>query len=150
MKKVLAIATLLVGIVAQSFATVSKDESKVNFAVIKNFNNNFAYAENVRWKVGENFVKASFEVEGENLEAFYTPLGEFMGTTKALEYKKLPKAALKKLAVKYPSTQYTLKECLVYTDAENNNKYFVSFSNNGKTSIVEISADGSIQPFTKS
>lgn len=150
MKKIFAIATLVVGLVAQSFATTTKDESKVNLLVIRNFNSNFTSAENVTWKVTETFVKASFEIEGDNYEAFYTPLGEFMGTTKAIEYKNLPKAALKKLAVKYPSTQYTAKECLMYSDADGNNKYFASFSNNGKTVIVEIGANGSVQPFTKS
>lgn len=150
MKRMLAVATLVVGLVAQSFATNTKDESKVSISVIKNFNNNFSSAENVSWKVTEKFVKASFELEGDVYEAFYTPIGEFMGTTKTMEYKKLPKKALKTLAVKYPSTQYTVKECLLYTDVEGNNKYFASFINNGKKIIVEIGADGSIQPFTKS
>lgn len=149
MKRMLAVAALVVGFVAQSFAT-GKDENKVNLAVVKSFNNNFAEAENVRWKVGDNFVKASFELEGDNYEAFYSPTGDFMGTTKAIEYKKLPKAALKKLAAKYTNLNDVITESIIYTDVDGNSKYFVSLLVNGKKSILEIGTDGSVQPFKKS
>ena len=65
-KKVLPIF-LVVGLLATS--AFASDENKSHAAT--SLKKNFSTAENIKWKVTDNYTKASFSWNGQQMEVFY-------------------------------------------------------------------------------
>ena len=72
MKKLFIAALLVAGVGLSAFAF---DGSKVNYKVKSSFEKEFFAAKNVSWTVGADFTKASFFIEDEKIEAFYSFAG---------------------------------------------------------------------------
>lgn len=65
-KGFLALAVVII------FATTAiADETNISFSIANNFKTNFANAQNVKWKLAEDYVKASFEMNGISKIAIY-------------------------------------------------------------------------------
>ncbi|MGL1465806.1 hypothetical protein ACSTI9_00345, partial [Vibrio parahaemolyticus] len=73
------------------------------------------------------YVKASFVLDDEKVEAFYNNDGDLVATSKSIEFSKLPKKALRVIGEKYPFPPYELKETIEMTTAEHGTSYYVSF-----------------------
>ena len=144
MKKLFIAAMLVAGIGASAFAY---DGTKVNFKVKNSFEREFIGAKNVSWTVGANFTKASFLMEEDKVEAFYSVEGESLGYTRQIEFKKLPLNAIQRIRKDYPTYQPT--ETIEYIQSDNKN-YYVSLKDGNKQLIVEVSSFGSINKFTPS
>ena len=97
MKKLFITALFAVAISVSSFANVTN----VNLMVMNHFSADFRGAENVNWTVTSKFTKAVFELDDKKMEAFYSTNGEFMGVSTAIHFSKLPKKAIKNLAIQY-------------------------------------------------
>jgi len=143
MKKLFITAFFAVAISVSSFANVSH----VNIVVMNHFSSDFRGAENVNWTVTSKFTKAVFELDDKKMEAFYSTNGEFMGVSTAIQFSKLPKKAIKKLAIQYPPAIYKLQECIEFTNTEEEKNYYVSFLTEKGKVILQINSYGDISFF---
>ena len=143
MKKLFITALVAVSISVSSFA----NGTNVTIMVMNHFSSDFRGAENVKWTVTSKFTKAVFEMEGKKMEAFYNTSGEFVGISSAIHFAKLPKKAIKALAVQYPPAIYKLEECIEFTNADEEKNYYVSFLTEKGKVIVQINSYGNISFF---
>jgi hypothetical protein len=141
MKKFFLAALLVATIATSAFA----DENKVSSRVISNFKSDFTDAKNINWTAGKEFVRVTFVLNNEKLEAFYAFDGSLIATSKAIALDKLPESAVRYITKKYPFPPHKLKECIEMTDAEGTVKYYVSFVKEGKTkTILEVAENGGV------
>ena len=99
---------------------------------------------NVNWKYTEKFQKASVALNGQNTEYFYSPDGDFLASSKSFDFDKQPKAALKTIASNFAYPTYTLLECIVIENADQEINYYLSMGKAGKTIILQISESGTV------
>jgi hypothetical protein len=146
MKKILFTAIIAVSTLTVSLAKTG-DEKKVSYKVINEFSSIFRDAENVTWKVTDEYIKASFLLEDQTMEAFFNASGELVATSKKMAFNKLPKKAITEITTNYQFPPFELKECIQFTNADGVNKYYVSLKNNNKTTVLEIDALGYVKTF---
>jgi hypothetical protein len=124
---------------------IASDGSKnVNYWVLNKFNATYQEAKDVNWIVTDKFAKASFLMEGEKMEVYYSPEGEFIAESKAIPTGELPRAARKALDKKYKN--FTIKEVIEYSTTDRV-EYYVSLENDKSTKILKISNSGSIEVY---
>jgi hypothetical protein len=147
MKK-LFIAALIVVVTGTSAFAV--DKNIANYKVKSSFDAQFSNAENVNWTLKENFIKASFTLEGEQVEAFYsTAEGELLGVSRKVAFNKLPLNAIQKIKKDYAA--YKITESIEFENKEGKS-YYVSLDNGSKKKVLQVSLYGSVgvyQPETK-
>jgi hypothetical protein len=136
MKKLFIAALLTITVATSAFAS---DEKGLNAGLLRNFEAQFEFAENVKWSTNPNFVKASFEVEGKKTYAFYNLEGEYIGCSQNITLEKLPVNAKRTFAKKY--SDYTVKEAIKFEGAEET-AYFVSAENDKQSLILKITGAG--------
>lgn len=139
MKKLLVVAVLAIFIGTTAFERPGKT---VTYKIEHQFKNSFAGANDVTWVSGENLTTAIFNLNGEQVKAFYSKDGDYLGTTKTFAFDKLPAKALETLAAKYSYPKYNLKECIEFEDANGELNYYISFERNKTTMLVEVSPEG--------
>jgi hypothetical protein len=146
MKKMLYAALIAVFVTTSAFAGET-----VNGKISESFKSDFSDASNVVWTTGNEFAKASFILEGEKMEAFYSLDGTAIGVSRAIALDKLPKASVRTITKKYPFPPYALKECIEFVHADGEVKYYVSLEEEAKNKIIlEVSANGSVEVYKKS
>ena len=144
MKKLFFAALVTLSIGFSSF-TASADDS---ISSVKEFNTVNNTSKNVSWKYTDNFHKASMDLKGIKTEFFYTPDGEFLASSQSFDYAKLPQAALKTLASNYAYPSYSLEECIVIENANQETNYYVSLIKSNKKIILQITEDGTVSPIS--
>jgi len=144
MKKMFLAALLAVIIGASAFAA---PEKSINYHIRHQFSAAFNDAENVSWKADRHFVKATFTLEGEQMEAFYNNEGDFLGTSKTFAFDKLPKKALAAIMKLYPYPPYKLQECIEFVNGDGDKNYFVSFQKENEKLVLQISSFGKVELF---
>ncbi|HEX6913790.1 MAG TPA: hypothetical protein VF145_01030 [Chitinophagaceae bacterium] len=134
-----------IAIVALATTAVAADGGKnVNYWVLSKFNNSYKAATNVNWVVTSQYAKATFLLDGERVEAYYSTEGEFIAESKAIATQDLPRMARKTIEKKYSG--YTLKEVIEYATPEKT-EYYVSMENEKESKILKISSGGEIEVF---
>lgn len=84
MKKILmALATF---VTLSAFA----NEGQVNAKVLHAFKTEFVYASQVEWTVEPNYYKATFDLNGQRVFAFYSKGGALMGLARNISSAQLP------------------------------------------------------------
>lgn len=146
MKKLILTAIIAVAIATSSFA----DPNTINNNVLRSFNQEFKGAENVNWKIRNQFVKVSFVLNKKQTEAFFNFEGDLIATSKTIAFDKLPGNALETITTKYPFPPYVLNECILFTNAEGEQNYFVSFHNAAETIVLKVSMNGIVTEFDSS
>jgi hypothetical protein len=135
----------VIAALALSTTAIASDGSKnVNYWVLNKFNATYQEAKEVNWVVTDKFAKASFLLDGEKMEAYYSPEGEFIAESKAIPTAGLPRAAKKALDKKYKD--FTIKEVIEYSTADKV-EYYVSLENDKSSKILKISSGGNIEVF---
>ncbi len=142
MKKLMIAALLVATIGTSAFAM---DVKNLNYKVRNNFETNFIGAKNVSWSESSEYIKASFELNGEMVEAFYGNDGESIGTSRKVEFKTLPLSAISKIKAKYST--YTVNEVIEF-DRNSEKNFYVSLVDGDKKQILEVSFFGSVSVFT--
>ena len=145
MKKLFIAAIIAVFVGTSAFA----DPTTINHNVLTSFSSDFRGAENVNWKMTDQFVKASFTYDEREYQAFYNFEGDLLGTSRVFAYDKLPKNALETIATKYPYPPYKLKECIQYTNVNADKNYYLSFEKGTETLVLQISMEGNVTEFKK-
>ena len=142
MKK-LFIATLIVAtFVTSAFA----GPAKVNYLALKSFSFEFKGASDVTWTSTSEFIKANFVSDNQRMEAFYTPAGEKIGTSRGIAIDELPVKAKRAFAKKYGS--YEVKEAILFEGTEEN-AYFINAENETEKVIVKVFDSGDVSVFKK-
>jgi hypothetical protein len=146
MKKVIIAALLVVALAGSAFAA----DVKVNPRISEKFKTDYADASSISWSITNNYAKASFVLEGVQMEAFYNLDGTEIATSKTIAFDKLPKAAIKYITQKYQFPPYKLKECIELNSEEKGTQYYVSLFEEGKVKLIlEISSSGNVEVFKK-
>ncbi len=128
-----------------AIASLSSFAAPVNKSVAtRNFRFDFKRAVNVTWSQTGDFLKASFNMDGQKLEAFYNPDGERIGTTRAISLDELPVNAKRKFAQKMEG--YTVKEAIRF-EGNDESAYFISGVKDNKTVIVKVLDSGTVTNF---
>ncbi|HVZ24454.1 MAG TPA: hypothetical protein VG842_00265 [Sediminibacterium sp.] len=141
MKKYFTLACIALVITGSSFASTDTYAAHKSAAHLEA---NFASANDATWTYTDTYEKASINNGKEKLNVYYDVNGDLIGTTKTMDFDKLPKAALALLTSEYTFPDYQLTDCIQFTDADNNTRYFVSFDADGQTTLLSISTDGTI------
>lgn len=142
MKK-LFIAALFV-VAAGSTAFAADVTTKVNYKVKSNFESRFHGAQNVVWSATNAYLKASFSIADENVEAFFDGEGDLIGLSRKVDLKRLPLNAIQKIKKEYAS--YRVKEALEF-DRDGDKSYFLSLEDGTKKQILEVSLYGAVSKF---
>ncbi len=87
--------------------------------------------------------------DNEKVDAFYGMDGEMIGVSKTIALEKIPQAALKTITTDYTFPKYQLKDCLVFTDADNEKTYYVSFDTKKETIVLKITPGGFLRAVSK-
>lgn len=145
MKKlfIAALTTLFIG--TSAFAGPAAVSSKV----VNHFSAAFKSATEVTWTSTEQFNKASFILNNEQVNAFYDPYGNLIGTSKTIKFDKLPKNAIENIVSSYTYPEYQLQECIEFVNAKNETAYYVSMENLNESIALEISPKGKVNIFSK-
>jgi len=88
MKKRILTLVLMLSI---GFSSVfANNEEGISIKAISAFKKEFAQAKDVKWEAGKEFVKATFEMNGQVMFAYYTPEGEQLAITRNILSSQLP------------------------------------------------------------
>jgi len=146
MKKIIfAVLTFI----ALAFNASANDRSKISNVILNSFYSDFNNAENVEWQSDSRFTKASFELNGEKVTAFYLYDGTFLGLTKSIALNELPQNAIREFTKEYPFPLYNIKECIAVTNENGELNYYISFNEKltQKTIILKITPNGGVYKF---
>lgn len=138
-----AMVTLLIG--TSSFSASANDETRS----VQAFNASYSPNTTVNWKYTNNFHKASTVLNGIQTDFFYSPEGAFLATSKSFDFDKLPQQALKTLTNSYAYPAYSLEDCIVIENADQEVNYYVSLVKANKKTILQITPDGTVSVVTK-
>jgi opacity protein-like surface antigen len=140
MKKLIIAAFIMVAAGTSAFAA----DVKVNSKVKTNFDALFSGAENISWSSKDLFVKASFTLSDETIEAYFGTDGELIGTSRKVDLKRLPLSAVQKIKKEYAAYQIT--ESIEFERA-GERSYYVSLEKGNKKQILEVSLYGNVTSF---
>jgi hypothetical protein len=140
MKKLFLSAMIVLAFVTGSYASPKSD----NPTEFKNYSKLIA-TDQVSWKITDQFKKASLLKGGEKIEIFYTNEGRFIGSSKVFAYDKLPKLALKTLALNYAYPEYNLMECIVFENEHQETNYYVSLKKGNDQINLQINGLGIVE-----
>ena len=141
MKKLLLAALIVVAAGSSAFAS---DETKVGFKVKNSFEAQFEGATNAVWTTKDDYLKVSFTLADENVEAFFSVDGEMMGMSRTVDLKKLPLNAIQSIKKIYSA--YKVTDTIEF-DQEGNKCYYVMLENGNQKSILKVSLYGEVSLF---
>ncbi|SJZ33146.1 hypothetical protein [Sediminibacterium ginsengisoli] len=121
------------------------DANKVSYKVKMSFESQFSDAKDITWNVTEMYTRFTFTLNDEKVEAFYSPSGESIGVSRAVEFKKLPLNAVQKIKKNY--SDYTVKETIEF-DRDGDREFFVSLTKGDTKKILKVSVYGSVSLYT--
>ena len=148
MKKLFITTAIAAMFSASVFADGTKTAAtkiNVSYAVVHEFNDNFADAKNVTWSVNHEFQKASFVLNGVKTTAFYNLQGEFVAVTMNVDAKAIPAKASAEIAAKYKD--YNVEGVIIVQNNTELNPqadetaYFVELKSDSKEILVKINSD---------
>ena len=128
-------------LIAIAFISLSSFATEVNVdaTVLKSFNTEFVGASAVNWKVGKDFFKAEFLLNGQHVAAYFNANGNLMATTRNISSLDLPtglQSSLRKSHGDYWITD------LVEISNEEGVQYYVSVENADSKLMLSSSGKG--------
>jgi hypothetical protein len=115
------------------------NEKKVSPKVLNAFNTEFTSAQEVQWTATNDYYKASFDMNGVKVFAFYNLDGELMGLTRNISSAQLPVSLQASLKKNYGN--YWISDLIEV--AKNNGTSYYATLENGDKKVVLTSASGS-------
>jgi len=128
---------------------VANNSDKVSQAVKNSFHAEFGAQSNLNWNQTENFDVASFDVEGQSVNAYFTKEGVLEGKTFLKKWADLPFQAQVNIVQRYKD--YDVESVFVYYGKSLNNagNYFVSLSKDNSTILVQVNDNGNTTLYKK-
>ena len=142
-KKILAAAFAVTFITATAFASGEENKEKA----IKNLKKEFATAKDVEWKLTDNYLKASFTWNNQQLEVFYNFEGDVIAKSKHIQSSNLPVDAQQTIEKKYPG--YNFDEIVEFDGAELGHYYYASITKDNKKIILQVGSQGDVSVYQK-
>ena len=133
MKKMIIAAAMFV-----SLSAFANDE-KVSPKVLNAFNTEFTSAQEVEWTATGDYFRASFDINGVKVSAYYNADGELMGLTRNISTAQLPVSLQANLKKNYSG--YWISD--LFEVAKNNGTSYYVTLENGDKKVVLTSANGS-------
>jgi hypothetical protein len=146
----------LVFIIALTLVTVSTfaidrndDIKKVSYTALRQFEEEFESAKNVSWRVNDQYVKASFSLEGKRMAALYDLQGNYIGAVEYIAYHQIPVKARLEIERKYKDYTFTTGLKIVSRPTEgfafnDVGTYWVDFSNNSKQVYLSVTPSSTV------
>ena len=118
------ILTVTAAILFTLSATFARDIKPVPDAIVSELQQEFKNASNVTWKTTPAFYKATFTVDGNPLEAFFSYDAQLIGVSRNITVDQLPLRLIRELKEKGETTEITeLFELLTDRGTE----YFITY-----------------------
>jgi hypothetical protein len=119
----------------------------VSQTVKTSFHAEFGAQSNIHWYQTENFDVASFYLEGQSVNAYFTKDGELEGRTFLIDWAELPFHAQVKIVQRYKD--YNVDRVYVYdgNTLHDLGNYFVSLSKDNRTLLVQVNEKGNTTLF---
>jgi antitoxin component YwqK of YwqJK toxin-antitoxin module len=133
----------------ESKTTVIYNSGKVSQAVKNSFHAEFGAQSNIHWNQTKNFDVASFDEEGQSVNAYFTKDGVLEGRTFLKNWTDLPFQAQLNIVQRYKD--YDVKSVFVYYGKSLNNlgNYFVTLSKDNRTILVQVNEKGNTTLYEK-
>jgi len=128
---------------------VANNSDKVSQEVKNSFHAEFGAQSNINWNQTENFDVASFDEEGQSVNAYFTKDGALEGRTFLKKWTDLPFQAQLNIVQSYRN--YDVESVFAYYGKSLNNagNYFVSLSKDNKTILVQVNENGNTTLYKK-
>jgi hypothetical protein len=143
MRKLLMAALLVVTIAGSAFAT---ETTTVSSTIANSFAYDFKKASDVTWSTSDNYVKATFVLNNQRMEAFYNVDGEKIGSSTAFNVEELPMNAKRVFAKKYSG--YTVKQAIAFTGTEET-EFYISAENDKEAVILKVDSLGAVSTYKR-
>ncbi|MEP6845987.1 MAG: hypothetical protein ABI861_08280 [Panacibacter sp.] len=142
-RKILAVAFAATIFTTSAFASGEEDKAKA----INNLKKEFSSAKDIQWKLTDNYIKASFTWNGQQLEAFYNYDGEMIAKSRHIDPVSLPIDAQQTIAKKYAG--YKFDETVEYNAEEGQHYFYTSLIKENTKIILEITPEGYVSVYQK-
>lgn len=129
----------LVATVTFSATAFAAPVTKISHVVNTSFKREFGDAKNVQWGSFSNYTYAAFQQNNENVRAYFSNNGDFVGTGKAIVISDLPTFAKRNIARRF--TQYNLRDAIVFETPEET-AYFITAENEKQSVIIRVTSFG--------
>jgi hypothetical protein len=141
MKKLML--SLALGIVLMAFNTTYAAVSSPGEKVKQAFSREFAKIKDVQWEKAniDGVYKASFVFNSENLAAYFSEEGEFLGTIRTIGNVQLPILVSKALDMNYPEATISSVSELSKPDGLS---YYITLITSKGTRVIRSTANGEL------
>jgi hypothetical protein len=146
MKKIMLSMALAITVLGTAFATPAPKEPSV---IVKTaFDKEFTNVKDVQWEVAdkEGVYEARFTFNNENLQAYFTEDGEFLGTTRQITVSRLPLLASNALARKYAG--YHIVSVFEHSMPESV-AYYITVSNAKGGLLLQATGNGELTVYKR-
>ncbi len=133
-KQITVLAAAILLTIGTTFA--NKLYSEIPNQILNEFKKEFVQASNVNWETKANHYKVKFNLNEQNIEAFYSLEGNLLGVTRNMSFNQLPLHLQKDIKEKYVG--YSITDLFELSTA-NGTEYVITFENGSK----KISLKGS-------
>lgn len=156
MKKLIFTAVFATLVSVAAFADGGKKtstatgEENVSYAVLTQFQSDYANATNVQWTVVPTTQKASFTLNNVNYTAYYDSIDQFWGLAQEVDFATVTKEVKKTIARGYVGYNIASVTRFEPNDGEEPVVYFINLKNDKENVVVTVSpADGQITNIEK-
>jgi len=144
MKKQLITLSLAVLITISSAFAGNKEG--VSEKAVKSFNKEFSLAKNVQWDTNRNLQKATFELNGQLMFAYYNNDGELLAISRNLTTTQLPIRLSTSLKENYSDFWVT---DLFEMASNNESSYYITIENGESTTVLRAIGSGDWELYRK-
>ena len=110
------------------------------------FKRDFHKATNVQWQYAETYVKASFVLDNQFMNAFYSPDGELMAVTRNILCEQLPLKLIMELKQNYST--YWISNLFEVVN-ESGDQYYITLENGDEILVLKAKAHKSWKLYQK-
>ena len=144
MKKQLITLSLAVLVTISSAFAGNKDGASDK--AVRSFNKDFAQARNVEWDINRELQKATFELNGQVMFAYYSKDGELLAISRNLSTTQLPIRLSASLKQQY--SDYWVSD-LFEMASNNESSYYITIENAESKTVLRAIGSGDWQLYKK-
>jgi hypothetical protein len=141
MKKII----IMLAIAISSISAFASD-TKVNSSVLAAFSKEFAGVKNVQWSNTNDYYKADFVFNGQNVNAYYKVTGEFIALTRNISSVELPISLQTNLKNNYSA--YWISD-LFEVSSDEGTSYYITLENADAKLVLKSDGAGKWSSFQK-
>lgn len=140
--------TLVLILTVSLVSTHAKEIFPVSESIKRSFSKEFISANEVSWTFVEdrNIFKATFLFEGNELNAYFTREGDFVGTSRYISRQQMPVVIGQQLEKQYGN--YVVRTIIEYASKDQTN-YFITIEGHKSALMVKATPSGDLSKFKK-